>query len=697
MLVVLVCFSYSSKSLAGAFDGKTWTQTDYQNLQNFYTGLPGSSVDSYAYRPDGTGICLRDDVNGVLTGNLCNDLVSGSWSNYSNYKVLEWDGSNTISDDVLSNWSGNYQGCSGGWGYCYGGYSGGSVPSFNGAVFRWGYGGGIIQQTIAIEQALQAAGLTVDGYVYRWVIKNADVNSNQGGADDPMIVTVNVYDANNVLKETYEYDYTGHYDWTNFDGFEIFNGTYNPSSINIKLEGDDIGYWAGYYGPEVLVNSSYMKMIYRSNPCASNPLYSPDCEGYAEAYAQQQYTLNCTANPLYDMGCPGYEAAYYSQQCSINALYDSGCPGYAEAYYTQQCTLDPLYDSGCDGYETAYFNQQCSLDGLYDESCPNYATAYYNQQCSLNPLYDSGCTGYAEAYYNQQCTLSALYDPGCDGYETAYYNKYIKPELEKQQAQASNTSTDEDDATSTTSTSTSTNELAVADPVESITNVEVTGDVFVDQILRDSADTDTVELSVPEVIPEVPNTTEDVNIDVAVDTNTEEPAEEEMLVAELETTEDEIESENNSKEETETTEENTEETNTTESEENKEEKSETDNDDKTEKEVKKKDSGKSKEEKEKSKEKKIKELMIAKATNLANEMAAVATVEQQEILQRQIMAVMAYVYGFNSYKGDLQGGYYPDANFYDATKLPENQRGLRNGLAQQLLWDKMVDEQYNRK
>jgi len=57
---------------------------------------------------------------------------------------------------------------------------------------------------------------------------------------------------------------------------------------------------------------------------------------------------------------------------------------------------------------------------------------------------------------------------------------------------------------------------------------------------------------------------------------------------------------------------------------------------------------------------------------------------------------MAYVYGFDQYKVTMNGGYYPDTNFYNITSLPNSQRGLRNGLAQQILWDKMVDMQYEK-
>lgn len=52
---------------------------------------------------------------------------------------------------------------------------------------------------------------------------------------------------------------------------------------------------------------------------------------------------------------------------------------------------------------------------------------------------------------------------------------------------------------------------------------------------------------------------------------------------------------------------------------------------------------------------------------------------------------------FNAYYKEMQGGYYPDTQAYVSTQLPENKQGLRVGLAQQILMEKMIDEQYKNK
>ncbi len=62
----------------------------------------------------------------------------------------------------------------------------------------------------------------------------------------------------------------------------------------------------------------------------------------------------CLVDPLFSPSCAGYAQAFLTQQCGLNALYDPSCPGYTQAYFNQQCSLNPLYDRGCSGYEAAY-------------------------------------------------------------------------------------------------------------------------------------------------------------------------------------------------------------------------------------------------------------------------------------------------------------------------------------------------------
>jgi hypothetical protein len=72
------------------------------------------------------------------------------------------------------------------------------------------------------------------------------------------------------------------------------------------------------------------------------------------SYITQSTGDMCLVDPLFSPTCAGYAQAFLTQQCGLNPLYDTRCSGYAQAYYNQQCSLNPLYDRGCSGYETAY-------------------------------------------------------------------------------------------------------------------------------------------------------------------------------------------------------------------------------------------------------------------------------------------------------------------------------------------------------
>lgn len=255
-----------------------------------------------------------------------------------------------------------------------GGTSGGPTPAFNASTntIIFSYSQKTVAQTYAFNQALQSAGLSIGGYDYSWKINNADMNT--GTLSGKFTLTA----VNGTSLQTYNYTYNGTTTGDS-ENFQTYSGTQwfpqNHSSSNIsgftmEWTGKDSRFWAGYYGPRVREPSIALR--YLVDLCASNPLSSPDCPGYAEAYKTQQ----CTANPLYDPTCPGYTVAFKTQQCSIDATYDPTCPGYTEAYKTKQCTLNPLYATDCPGYAEAYFNDQCKKDSLYDKKCEGYATAY---------------------------------------------------------------------------------------------------------------------------------------------------------------------------------------------------------------------------------------------------------------------------------------------------------------------------------
>jgi hypothetical protein len=121
--------------------------------------------------------------------------------------------------------------------------------------------------------------------------------------------------------------------------------------VTIGMTGDVGQYTQYYHGAGFVSNqpTSYITLT-TGDMCLVNPLYSPSCSGYEEAYTSQQ----CSLNPLYRPSCVGYEQAYLAQQCGISQLYSASCPNYQQAYFAEQCRLNPLYDRNCSGYAEAY-------------------------------------------------------------------------------------------------------------------------------------------------------------------------------------------------------------------------------------------------------------------------------------------------------------------------------------------------------
>jgi len=287
--------------------------------------------------------------------------------------------------------------------------------------------------SIAINQALRSAGIKIDGYHMQMEIFNKNHNTiggsclvakTNGKCLDVLELKVIGYDAAGNVISTETYDYSGldthninpnlaDPNWSQQNILAWAPTQLEVANVQVEIFGYDAGYWAGNYGPRI--KNMVGSVIYSADICASNPLHDATCSGYGNAL----FTQACTANPLFDPACPGYANALLIQQCTANPLTDPACPGYANAYYNQQCKLDPLYDSKCTGYQTAYLNQQCSLDPLFDPQCTGYDAAYQLQQCDLDALYDITCIGYQQAYIEQQCQSDPLYDVTCIGYNEA--------------------------------------------------------------------------------------------------------------------------------------------------------------------------------------------------------------------------------------------------------------------------------------
>lgn len=214
-----------------------------------------------------------------------------------------------------------------------GGFFGGNVPGYNSSTgqFMFGYNQGTIGYTMAINSALAGSGVQVGGIDYGLTYLNQDFSRGT------FTVNASILSNTGITLQSYSHNLPQTTNgWTQWNQTQTFTNPYSLASLGnatLSFTGKDNRWWAGYYGPQF--KDPYLKFNYTSepvDPCINNPLYSPSCPGYQQAYHDQQ----CSSNPLYAVSCLGYQTAYFNQQCSLNALYNSSCPGYQQAYVTQQ-------------------------------------------------------------------------------------------------------------------------------------------------------------------------------------------------------------------------------------------------------------------------------------------------------------------------------------------------------------------------
>lgn len=534
--------------------------------------------------------------------------------------------------------------------------------------------------TLAINEALTASGVSIDAINYSWRYANGCFNTSGGSAQydqwckdniedrvdtttgevldgeyadqfDILTVKVIVTDANGDIIEERTYTYDTWFDFENSNSYSDEEYYEEDMGFYWQVQRDSIRFWNGMTG--------------------EGTIYSPDQLGNITFRAQSvdgAYWEGGAYGPLVTAGTLNF--TYRPNPCANNTLFDPSCPGYAEAYaqqeYNNNCQTDPLYDPGCDGYHAAYEQQQ------------------YNNACYNDPLYDAGCPGYSEAYAQQQfklqCSLDALYDPLCSGYAEA---------LAEQQSQQQLEETIEDPVIN----------MITTDPIEIITVQEpVVEPIVVEQPV--------IEVTFDETIDEPQVTTETVVEDIIEEIELEDPVVEESPVeepvveevVEEETTEEtteevtneEIRQSETSEEDGETSQENVEST----SGEEEQESGETEAEDNPQ------DTGTQARQltpaqKKAAKEKKIKELIVQRLKNLAKEMGEAKSLEAQRDTQNYIIALLGFKVGFDAYRTEIpENYYYDDRDINGDKKVPENNRGLRNGLAQEILHEKMVDEQY---
>ena len=373
-------------------------------------------------------------------------------------------------------------------------------------------------------------------------------------------------------------------------------------------------------------------------------------------------TFDLTIYPMGNIAVNYEQVQINNHAVTVGVVGDLSAGEYEQWFYNHPTNGAIFWNSQEDDpVEIANGESICSVIPDSHITCLYYPQVYadnvYNQQCNLDPLYDYGCAGWDNAYLDQQCGISALYDESCDGWDDAYYEEYVEEDvLEVWEV-------DEED-------------------VESIYVLEES-EVFQVIEIEPLDDYTLIATTLEEAIPEMENLFEELaqeelieEIEAELEEFLEPEVEEEPLEEPIEEELDESEP----KEETI-------------QEEQREEEPE------QEEIVEVVEEPKLVETKKKaSKKNKMREIISNKLQNLATEMGEAASLEEQQKLQSLILALLNFNAGFNTYNTQLliDGVFYKDKGIYLDKDIPDNKRGLRNGLANEILHNKLMDLQWQK-
>jgi len=314
-------------------------------------------------------------------------------------------------------------------------------------------------------------------------------------------------------------------------------------------------------------------------------------------------------------------------------------------------TVGVVGDLSAGEYEQWFYNAPNQNGAIYWDSqqADPVEIASGESVCSVIPDSHISCLYYPEVYadnvYNQQCELDPLYDYGCDGFSDAYIEEYVEEEPEVwEEEQVEQVFVIEEP------------------PVFEVINIEPLEDYTL------------TAATIEEALPEM----EDLFEEIA----------QEELIEEIEAELEEfLEPEEEELDEQEQEEEPVQEEQTTEEPQQEEivEVAVVEEPVLVEK------------KKENSKKKKMREIISNKLKNLATEMGKAVSLEEQQKLQSLVLALLNYNAGFSNYSYSLVDGvFYEDRGIYLDKDIPDNKRGLRNGLANEILHKKLMDLQWQK-
>jgi hypothetical protein len=370
-------------------------------------------------------------------------------------------------------------------------------------------------------------------------------------------------------------------------------------------------------------------------------------------------------------------------------------------------TVGVVGDLSAGEYEQWFYNAPNQNGAVYWDSqqADPVEIAGGESICSVVPDSHISCLYYPQVYadnvYIQQCNLDPLYDYGCDGWDDAYIEEYVEPEEEEVWL------VEEDYEVFVLPEPEPYIEIMI-EPLEDYT-------IVMAEIERQLPEIEMVEITQQEFEAELEAELEEYfeleiiengnnesseepisepNIEDESSSSNEEPERSSDDVNEPES-EETLEEENNNEEEINEPleEEESEESTNEEPVEPTEEQEEIEAP-----EAKAVEETKVVEKKKKaSKKDKMREIISNKLQGLAVEMGEAVSLEEQQKLQSLILALLNFNSEFSSYNSQLADSiFYDSKDIYTGRQVPDSQRGLRNGLANEILHNKLVDLQWQK-
>ena len=313
-------------------------------------------------------------------------------------------------------------------------------------------------------------------------------------------------------------------------------------------------------------------------------------------------------------------------------------------------TVGVVGDLSAGEYEQWFYNHRTNGAVYWDSAQDDPVEIAQGESiCSVIPDSHISCLYYPQVYadnvYNQQCALDPLYDYGCDGWSDAYIEEYVEeeePEVWEEVEEIEEVFVIEEPPVFEIIDIQPLENFTPATIEEAIVEIETIFEEQSQEEIIEELEAELEEFLEPEEIEEEPNEQDQEEEIVQEEQEVEQPRQDEVVEVVQEPKLVEAK-------------------------------------------------------KKASKKQKMREIISDKLKNLAVEMGEAASLEEQQKLQALILTLLNFNADFNSYNTQLIDGiFYEDKGIYLDKDIPDNKRGLRNGLANEILHNKLMDLQWQK-